>query len=299
MWQLADAHYVHDVGAQRQPSNLAKSLLILGVLGVMVTSSIFGLMQISRVISVATSAMPGFTLPTKPTLSSAVLADSARVGLSTAIEEWIKAHPDHNWSVAVQEISPGGQSVSVSNRPYGPASLYKILLLPAFFEQYSLEDLDSMQISGQSLRSCFEKMLLQSDNVCGEAIANELVGWASIDKTLDSFGYSSLKLNNPQGMTVTADDMVQFMADLYAGKLTDKPVRDYVLSLLEKQSFRSGIPAGCKDCVVMNKTGDKSVRHDVAIIEDNGRTYALGIFSDGGSYAEIAELAGLVQKNLR
>jgi hypothetical protein len=52
-------------------------------------------------------------------------------------------------------------------------------------------------------------------------------------------------------------------------------------------------------CEVANKTGDLSnVRHDAAIINDNGSTYALVIMTNGASYAQIAQLTGQIQTYL-
>lgn len=302
MWHIASTRYVYDEGVKRRPSISAKLATLFIALVMLCSTSVFSVIQLNNVVSAAVrySSEP-IGLPDRPSLGPVAtgFGSADTQTLTEQIEAWIYAHPGHQWSVSIKGLSPDSRSISVGNRSYAPASLYKILMLPALFERYSLEDFEKVQVNEQNLRVCVEKMLLQSDNVCGEAIANNILGWGAIDQALQQSGYNSLKLNNPQGMTVTPDDMVRFMADFEAGKLTPKPARDYVLELLARQQFRAGIPSGCTNCKVMNKTGDKGIRHDVAIIRDGQLEYALGIFSSGGSYREIAELTQLIQQNLQ
>lgn len=300
MSQFADVRYVHSVGVKHQPPRLLSSLFLIASLFLIIMISSFGFLQANRVVGAAVAGVtPSLELPKAPRLTTMAVAPvGGTANITEVIEQWILEHPNHKWSVAIEGLGNGSSSISVGNRAYAPASLYKVLMLPALFDQHGLEELDTVRIEGQSLRSCVEKMLLRSDNPCGEAIANDIVGWGAIDRRLDAAGFHSLALSNPQGMTVTAEDMVGFMADFYAGKLTSKPVRDYVLSLLEHQQLRSGIPAGCQGCKVMNKTADNKIRHDVGIIENGTRRYVLGIFSDGGSYSEIADLTQLIEETI-
>jgi beta-lactamase class A len=54
---------------------------------------------------------------------------------------------------------------------------------------------------------------------------------------------------------------------------------------MQVQKYRSGIPAGCNDCTVADKTGDLGfVRHDVAIVQYPGGSYTLAIMTNGAPY---------------
>lgn len=298
MFRSTSVHYVYGVRPSRLPS-VGKKLgwffaLIITVFGVA------GYLRSAPLAPVnARQLVPQVSLPDSPQLSPFEAPTAFSTGsLSQTINDWLKAHPNHNWSIAVTDLATSENFITDTNQ-YSPASLYKLLLLPALFEKYKLEDFDKIEVVDQTLDRCVEKMLVQSDNPCGEAIANDLLGWWAIDNALQKHGYHNLRVNDPQGMTINAAEFSQYLADFYHGKLVSRAERDYVLGMLERQVFSAGIPAGCQECTrSMNKTGDNSVRHDSAIIELDGRLYSIVILSDGGSYADIADLTKAITSDI-
>lgn len=116
---------------------------------------------------------------------------------------------------------------------------------------------------------------------------------------MTELGYPSLRINEEGGISINAGEFNRFIAALYHGKLLTEEQRQYVFQNLSQQVYNRGIPAGCSDCKVMNKTGDNEVRHDSAIIEAGGNVYALTILSNGISYADIASLTDTVMSSVR
>lgn len=298
MFRSSAVHYVYG----GRPSHLQKTGKRLGWL-LALAITIIGVTGYVRSVPIssvnAQQLVPQLSLPESPKLSPFESPTAFSTGsLEQAITDWLKAHPDKNWSVAIGDLASGEQ-YSTDTKQYRPASLYKLLLLPELFEKYNLKDFDNVNVGGQTLGQCVEKMLVESDNPCGEAIANELLGWFAIDNTLQKHGYDKLRVNDPSGMTIEAGQFSEFLVDFYHGKLVTRAERDYVFGLLERQAFRAGIPTGCQSCSrTMNKTGDNKVRHDSAIVEQDGRLYSLVILSDGGNYTDIADLTKVITSDL-
>jgi beta-lactamase class A len=221
--------------------------------------------------------------------------------LQTLLNEWSQAHSSQRWSVSVSGLGDDSSSASLNpNTAFPTASIFKLFLTYQLFKTYSMADLDKVNLSvkdrgTQSLKTCVELMLRVSDNACGEAIGNKL-GWNKTTRQLKALGLPSTNLNNPSGPASTAADAALFLQKLYAGQLFDSSAQQYVMSLLQQQKFRGGIPAGCASCTVANKTGDLDfVRHDVGIVQYSGGVYVLAIFTNGASYNQIAELSAKIQ----
>lgn len=69
---------------------------------------------------------------------------------------------------------------------------------------------------------------------------------------------------------------------------------------MRNSTYRRGIVAGCLDCVVANKTGIlNGYQHDVAIVQVDGKDFALSIFSKGGTFKQTAALTTLIQQFIR
>jgi beta-lactamase class A len=90
-----------------------------------------------------------------------------------------------------------------------------------------------------------------------------------------------------------------FLQQLASGKLIQPDAQQYLMSIMQVQKYRSGIPAGCNDCTVADKTGDLGfVRHDVAIVQYPGGSYTLAIMTNGAPYSQIAQLTSQIQAAL-
>lgn len=218
-------------------------------------------------------------------------------GLKQLLNDWSADHPNHKWSVVVQGIGQDRRFAKLNpDEVFGSASLYKLQILYPLLQRHNLSTFEQVNTSAGRLSDCVYRMLRVSDNPCGEAVGT-YVGWSKSDAKLKELGLKNTTLGNSLG--TTADDMAILMKEIYDGPKFSTEAREYILGVLRSQTWRKGIPTGCNACTVANKTGDLShVRHDVAIIEDAGRTYVLTIFTSGAPYSQIAQLTSQLQQYL-
>jgi len=247
---------------------------------------------LARTVSVSPHIQPA------PAVVAAVPSSTA---LQNVLDTWTANHTDHTWSVSVQGLGGDKRLASVNKNFVLPtASVFKLLLTPKLFANYSLDSLadKTVAVDGRedtSLKNCVELMIRVSDNPCGVAVGN-LLGWSRSNTVIRSLGLTHTNLNNPSGPTSSAGDLTLFLTKLQSGQLFDAGTTNYLLDLMQHQDLRSGIPAGCADCTVADKTGDLgSVRHDVAIVTYPGGQYVLSIFTDGASYGQMAQLTSQIQ----
>jgi hypothetical protein len=187
--------------------------------------------------------------------------------LRALLVKWTGAHPRQQWSVVIEGLDSHTPSANINGQP-------------------------------KSLTTCVDLMLRVSDNPCGEAVGAWL-GWSKINQDDKKLGLTATNLANSAGPTTTAADVANYLKALNSGSYFSDQQRQYILDTLKHDTWNKGIPTGCVHCEVANKTGDLSnVRHDAAIINDNGSTYALVIMTNGASYAQIAQLTGQIQSYL-
>lgn len=235
--------------------------------------------------------------PIKPLVAPVNSADAPYLdqNLQRLLERWNDSHADHDWSVVVRGLDSDKRFASLRGGSwYVPASIYKLMLSYSVFRHYGLDQLNktTVQIGKErvSFKTCMDRMLRVSDNPCGDAIGKQL-GWWKVESDLQKAGFNNTVVNRKDAMFTSAEDAASFMVRLYEDKLLAKDAKEYILSTLASQTLRKGIPAGCEGCWVANKTGDlNNVRHDVALIQKDGKTYVLSIFTSGASFDQIAEL---------
>jgi beta-lactamase class A len=223
--------------------------------------------------------------------------------LRALLVKWTSTHPRQQWSVVIEGLDSHTPSANINaDLSYQTASLYKLLLTYTLMQKTDLAAFPTtnVQVNGQpkSLTTCVDLMLRVSDNPCGEAVGAWL-GWSKINQDDKKLGLTATNLANSAGPTTTAADVANYLKALNSGSYFSDQQRQYILDTLKHDTWNKGIPTGCVHCEVANKTGDLSnVRHDAAIINDNGSTYALVIMTNGASYAQIAQLTGQIQTYL-
>jgi hypothetical protein len=216
------------------------------------------------------------------------------------LNAWKAARPSQQWGVVVQGTGDDKTSASINPAAsYNMASVYKLYMMYPLFKNYNLTTLanSSITVSGRgptNLKTCVELMIKNSDNPCGEAVGSRM-GWSKTNNLLRQLGMQNTNLNNPSGISTSAADAALFLQKFNSGQLMDAGEQQYITSLMQQQRFRGGIPAGCADCVVADKTGDLgTVRHDVGLVDAADKKYVLAIMTNGASYAQIAQLTSQI-----
>ena len=296
----ASEHHVFYHSAARKKRDIQKHALAicLVVLLAFVVQSAITVVGLSFSGSrlAASSSEPSLLSPKPPSPAIASVPvrileppkDTTSPRLQALLDEWSVSHVQHQWAVKVEGLGNDNFSAGINTAvSFRSASIYKLYLTYSLFKKETPQTLQTKL----DLVKCVDLMLRISDNVCAETVGN-YVGWASTDKLISAAGFSSTKLALSTGPVSTPADTVVLLRGLYDGSLYNSQSRQYILDILKVQTWRKGIPTGCGDCTVYNKTGDLGfVRHDAAIIETPAHKYALSIFTDGASYSEIAELA--------
>lgn len=175
------------------------------------------------------------------------------------------------------------------------ASIYKIYIAQVLFEY--IEDgrlsWDSTVATGQTINTCFERMIVISEDRCTIAIA-QMMGWSTIDNRLLDLGYTSTKLDNYTNnawKVTSARDQVLFLERLHAGTFGSQSNRDKLLDAMKRQIYRKGIPEGAKPAVVADKVGwYGKYLNDSGIVYGKNNTYAISILTSNGSWKDIAQI---------
>ncbi len=224
------------------------------------------------------------------------------VDVQSVLDTWAAENPQQQWGIVVKSLEGPTFSASLNNdKEFRSASIYKLFLTLPLFNQVPVEHQQGTMVTvngkQKSLATCVDLMLRVSNNECGEAVGY-YVNWQKADKVLAERGFTHTVFGKSSYLKTSAGDTAAFLESLY-GDMFNRTARETIMASLKQQRWRDGIPSGCPGCVVANKTGSiDNVMHDAAIVEYQGGTYVLTIFSEGGSFKQIAQLTGQIQQRI-
>lgn len=243
--------------------------------------------------------------PTKLNSSKQALTANSEieniVNLQPILDKWNKEHPNQKWAVVAKSVSgPSFEAKVNADQQFESASIYKLFLTLPLFNQIPVEQQPKINVSvngGQkSIATCVDLMLRLSNNECGESIGY-YVNWSKAGDMLKRKGFTHTSFTK-SGIKTSAGDTASFLEQLN-GDMFTRTGKDTIMKSLYQQRYRDGIPAGCPGCVVANKTGQiNDVVHDAALVQYKGGSYVLVIFSQNGSFKQIAQLTGQIQQEI-
>jgi beta-lactamase class A len=172
-----------------------------------------------------------------------------------------------------------------------PASIYKLYLADVVYDKITKGNmsLSDKAMTGKTVKQCIDLMIVQSDNPCAHALG-DIVSWSNNNQFLASQGFGSTTLKKSGSMT-TANDTANFLIKLQTGSLISPVHTSSLLSMMKRQIYRSGIPAGSSGPVA-NKVGFiNELNHDAGIVYHPRGNYVLVIMTKNSSYANIADLS--------
>ena len=160
--------------------------------------------------------------------------------------------------------------------------------------QFNWSDIIS---GGQNLATCFDKMIVNSDNPCAEALLYKIGQKALTQDIQNDLGLKNstfLKDN----IYSTAEDEAAFLADLARGQLGSltQDSQNRLISAMKRNVYRKGVPAGASGPVA-DKVGFLwGLLHDASIVYSPSGTYVLVILTDGaGDWGQLAELTRQIE----
>lgn len=219
-------------------------------------------------------------------VSSAENADAMRADLQTILNE--KTYSGERWAISIQSVD-GSDGVSINSKQMKAASLIKLYIMGAVYEDYN----NITQVNGKNtVDSLLYSMITVSDNDASNTLTRMLgkgdavAGRQVVNAFCTSHGYNDSNMGrmlleqNPSGENYTSvADCTKFLKDVYNGNLTSS---SSMLSLLKQQQRTGKIPAGVPSGIITaNKTGELAdVENDAAIVYADGGTYILSVMSE-------------------
>lgn len=201
-----------------------------------------------------------------------------------------------SYGIAVREIGGHGWSASSGGtKSFITASTYKL------FVAYSvLKRIDSGEYHwndktyNTDLSTCFNRMIINSDNPCAEAMVKR-VGYSTLINEMHGLGLNST--SHSDTFHSTPNDEALLVGKLARGEILSSSSRDLLISLMKQQRYRQGIPAGT-GVLVADKVGFLyGYLHDAAIVY-GPTTYVLVIMTNNSSWSQIADTARQIQAQM-
>ena len=216
-------------------------------------------------------------------------------GITALITQFAKSH---SGSFGVSFIELDGQkrrAVYNDKKLFRTASTYKLFVAYSALKRIESGKWKwSDQIhGGRNLAKCFDDMIVRSDNECAEQMLYK-IGFQEITDEINSIGLSNSSFVN-ENIETTAGDLTTFVGALHAGQLLSKNSTNTLLSAMERNIFRQGIPAGAKGTVADKVGFLEDYLNDSAIVYGSKGTYALTIMTKGSSWGTIAELTRQIE----
>lgn len=218
-------------------------------------------------------------------------------GMQALIEQWDRDNAGR-YGIVVRDLSGRGLNAALNaDRDFLTASTYKQFLAYAVMHKIEAGQMsfDAGTSTGLTVRGCIDEMILHSTNPCAVALMGQ-ADWGWVHEFIRG-QFPSTSLNNGANSDnekhSTVRDEVTFQTRLNAGSLQmNADNHAYLLGLLKRQVYRSGIPRGVPGVTVANKVGFyNGYKHDIGIIYGPKGAYQLGIMSYGGSDGRFADLS--------
>ena len=235
------------------------------------------------------------------TLAPKVQYSRSYTKTSTGIAAQMQHYDDDNagdFGVAFIEI--GGRGLSAQhngNRQFVTASTYKLFVAFSTIKRVEAGKMkwsDADIANGRNLSTCFDDMIVKSDNACAESLIRK-IGAKGLNDDIKSLGLASSGFRSDNNVT-TPNDLANYLRQLETGTMPIKSEnRTRLLSTMKRNVYRQGVPAGASGQVA-DKVGFLwGLLHDATIVYSPKGTYVLVVLTDGSSWANIAELTRKIE----
>lgn len=235
------------------------------------------------------------TLPSPEVIDRKYTKDN--LGIQSLINYWSSSHSKAQYSVGFRTLNGRIEANLNPNRLFPAVGFHKVYIAGLIYNRVHAGsiNMNSLITSDQTVAICLDKMVVNSEETCTNLLGN-IIGWSASDTLLSSQGLNSTTLTQGASLT-TVNDSVEWLDKLNHGAITTFADANSIKTLMSRQALRTGIPAGSLGIRVDNKSGSYGrIVNDMAIVYHPGGNYILSVMSEGGSYAQIAELAKEINK---
>lgn len=224
------------------------------------------------------------------TIVPLVLTSAQQSTMAVSINATIKAYPNMDIGVAVQDINDRRTYTYGLEQPFIAASVGKLITATMYLHgaetgKYSLNKKLSFGTAAYEL----QRMILVSDNRAWDDLARVLTHRGML-KYMQDMGIADYDADDN---TLEPRDIAVLLGRLYRGELLNKANTQLLLSYMKKANYATYVPASVPDGInVYHKAGWLDDRvNDAAIIDDGKHPYVLVIFTkmdSGGNYNAAA-----------
>lgn len=238
------------------------------------------------------------TIKINPTIEYRRNYSNTDAGLTAMVQQYSKDNIGIS-GVSLIELSGKRRRASYNaDAQLVAGSTYKIFLAYSALKRVEsgVWSWSDQVIGGQDLSVCFDKMIVQSDNDCAEALLDK-IGRNIVTKEARDIGCTQTSFITGTGYAKTsAGDLALFLAQLQSGLiLNQQSNRDLLINAMKNNIHRKGIPAGVTSLVADKVGFVDEVLNDAAIVYADSGTYVLVIMTDGTNWGAIADFAKKIE----
>lgn len=219
-----------------------------------------------------------------------------RAGLQKLLDDLVKNKGD--FGIALETANSNLKVSSNGEGTYRPASTYKMIVAWAILKRIDAGQMSwsDQAVIGLTVSECFDTMIIDSNNECGEYFGGVVIGWANLNKMALDLGMTCSDWN-AQWYSCAKDEAL-FLHKLQAGELLNPTQTERLLSVMREQVYRLGIPYGV-NWTVADKVGFLyGLLHDASIVYSPYGVYSLVIMTDNSSWGQIADAAWQIDAQL-
>ena len=214
--------------------------------------------------------------------------------LSGIMKTYAQSH-NGTYGVKMVELSGARRNAEYNaTKEFETASTYKLFVAYSVLLRIDRGEMSwtGSSASGQSVSTCFDKMIKLSDNECAVWFLLKIKG-KNVTTDAQAIGATKTSFNNTAHIVSNAADEAHFLSLLFTGKLPIQPAsKDRLIEAMKGNVYVKGIPSGIPNVTIADKVGFlDGLLHDAAIIYSPKGEYVLIVMTDNASWADIAELA--------
>lgn len=236
------------------------------------------------------------TVQVAPKIEYTRTYSSSDAGLSALLQQFAQDNPG---TYGVQYIELAGQKRRASyneSKQFITASTYKLYVAYSTLKrvqagQWSWSD---QVTGGQNLTTCFDKMIVNSDNACAEALYGK-IGYQTVINEARALGLKNTSLDR-EAQKTSAGDLATFLGSVYSGTIDiNAENRSRLIDAMKRNVYRKGIPAGSSGTVADKVGFLDGLLHDASLVYSPKGDYVLVVMTDGSSWDKIAELTRKIE----
>ena len=255
------------------------------------------LASIKAVLESKTSAAKTAIMSVSPKVVYQRTYTHTSLGISALITHYAADHPGI-FGVSFQELAGQGRIAQYNgSRVFVTASTYKLFVAYGALKRVDAGTWkwsDKNINGGRDLATCFDDMIVKSDNECAKAMLLK-IGLSTLTDEIQALGLTGSSFMHTN-IETTPNDLRSYLVMLQNGSLPIASAsRSRLLDAMKRQVYRQGIPAGASGTVA-DKVGFLwALLHDAAIVYSPKGTYVLVVMTDKSSWANIADLTRKIE----